>query len=180
MPILIADQIVQNHHLLQLFRNIRDTQFFAAVKEMRIGTYAVPTGKSRKNIITTDKILTVGRHISADGIRLATLKQQAILHMWDSQLAAEQGCCCLIERFLLRHAAAAFYQYALAVQYLPFFLQPAVGGVAGGNEINAVPLRNLPKQDIADILRKIVMVEVDLAPFQGLLCRIEPVLIGQT
>ena len=139
---------------------------------MRIGTYAVPAGKSRKNIITTDKILTVGRHISADGIRLATLKQQAILHMWDSQLAAEQGCCCLIERFLLRHAAAAFYQYALAVQYLPFFLQPAVGGVAGGNEINAVPLRNLPKQDIADILRKIVMVEVDLAPFQGLLCRI--------
>ena len=180
MPILIADQIVQNHHLLQLFRNIRDTQFFAAVKEMRIGTYAVPAGKSRKNIITTDKIMTVGRHISADGIRLATLKQQAILHMWDSQLAAEQGCCCLIERFLLRHAAAAFYQYALAVQYLPFFLQPAVGGVAGGNEINAVPLRNLPKQDIADILRKIVMVEVDLAPFQGLLCRIEPVLIGQT
>ena len=48
MPILIADQIVQNHHLLQLFRNIRDTQFFAAVKEMRIGTYAVPAGKAEK------------------------------------------------------------------------------------------------------------------------------------
>lgn len=48
MLILIADQIVQNHHLLQLYRNIRDTQFFAAVKEMRIGTYAVPAGKAEK------------------------------------------------------------------------------------------------------------------------------------
>ena len=40
--------------------------------------------------------------------------------MRDAQLAAKQGSDDLIERLLLRHAAAALYQHTLAVQDLPF------------------------------------------------------------
>ena len=99
--------------------------------------------------------------------------------MRDFQLAAEQGSNDFIERLLLGHAATALYQHTLAVQNLPFLFQPAVRGVAGGGKVNAVLLRNLPKQNVADLFRKIIILEIDLAPFQWLFCRIEPVLIGQ-
>jgi len=146
---------------------------------MVVGAHTVRAGESRKDIVGADKVLPVGCHIRANGIGLVPLKQQAVFHMRDAQLAAEQGSDNLVERLLLGHAATALYQHTLAVQNLPFLFQPAVRGVAGGGKVNAVLLRNLPKQNVADIFRKIIIIEIDLAPFQWLFCRIEPVLIGQ-
>lgn len=179
MAILITNQVIQNHHLLQLFSDIRNAQLFTARKKMLVGAYAVRAGISRKDIIGTDKILPVGCHIRADGIGLVAFKQQAILNIRDPQLAAEQRSDNLVERLLLRHAAAALYQHTLAVQNLPFLFWPTVRGIARGNQVDAVLLRNLPKQDVADILGKIVVIEIDLAPFERLFGGVEPVLIGQ-
>lgn len=74
--------------------------------------------------------------------------------MRDFQLAAEQGSNDFIERLLLGHAAAALYQHAPTVQYLPFLFSHAVRGVARGNEVKGVLLRYLSKQDVADIFPK--------------------------
>ena len=75
VTVLIANQIIQNHHRLQPFGYIRDSQLFTTSKKVVISVHAVCAGKSRKNILSTDKILPISCHIWTYGIWLAIFKQ---------------------------------------------------------------------------------------------------------
>ena len=129
--------------------------------------------------VGTDQILAVGGHVGADAVRFAVLPEQRVIHMGDVQPAADSGRHHLVERLLLRHAAAALDEDAPAVCDLPLFLQPAVGGVAGGDQVKRITAGDLPEQQVAHIVAERIVVEVDLLPLKRCGRRVKPILVGK-
>ena len=81
--------------------------------------------------------------------------------------------------FLLRRAAAALDQTALSLDDRPFLFQPAVRGIVRRHQVYGISAGSAAEQNIAHILGKRMLEEIDLRPLQVSACGTHPILIRE-
>ena len=166
MPVFVGDDIIKDDHSVQERHNALNSQALAAVYEVSVNGNTVAFLFGLQESPCRNKLRTVTHKILTHRVRRTLIPDHFIRNMRDSKALHNLRCNHLIKRLLTERIAAALDQAALSVDDFPPLFQIAIRSAVRCTEIQNAILFLFPEQNIANVIGKIVVKEVDIFPLQ--------------
>lgn len=178
VPVLVGDEIVQHHHLVQGVGHVGDTQLFAAVAVVLVDGSLVVLLMGLHHPPGGDQLCVRGDEILTNAVREALVPDHCVGNVGNSQPLRDLGGDHLPEGLLLEGRASRLDEAAFAVQNGPLFTEVAVAGPVRGAKVCAA-LDGLAQQGVTHIRGEAVLEEVYVLPGEGAALVFQPVVVGE-
>ena len=177
MPVLVGYDIVEDYHSVKWWNDVY-SEFLADVDIVQILVLVVFFRPYLQKPRCADKLAVLGDKILTDTIRLVVYPSQGVGYMIYPHPVKDNWSYNLIERLLSVWCRAWFYQAAFSINYFPSLLQIPIRSVVWGSVIKVDAFVPCSKQDITNVIWKIIVKEIHTFPRHITACRLNPIVIG--
>ena len=179
VPVLVGDEVVQHHHLVQGVGRAGNTQLFTAIAVVLVNGSLVVFLLNLHHPPGGDQLRVWSDEILAHAVGDAIVPHQGVRNVGNPHALGDFSSDHLVERLLQKGKAARLDEAAFSVDDLPALFEEAVRGVVRRAEVEPLLFRGGTKESIAYIFGKRVFKEIDAVPGEATAHRFDPIAIGQ-